>query len=123
MLKRYHSIVGSIFRFVDSTVIGVTWLISYWVRFSLPIVEVTKGFPAFSTYAALCPLIVILWMTIFSVMRVYDSGRMIRRTDEVYLLLRAHGVAMLFFIALTCRMFFIFHFIRSKYRTATAFLT
>ena len=34
-------------------------------------------------------------------MRVYQSRRMLRRTHEAHLLLKAHGVAMLFFIALT----------------------
>jgi Undecaprenyl-phosphate glucose phosphotransferase len=101
MLKRYHHIVGGIFRTVDAFVIGTVWLTAYWLRFYLPIIEVTKGFPRFEKYAALSPLVVILWMTVFSSMKVYHSRRMLRRTDEAQLLLKSHGVAMLFFIALT----------------------
>src|SRR4051812_25701368 len=101
MLKRYHHIVGGVFRVVDACVIGSAWLISYWLRFSLPFIEVTKGFPKFKAYAALSPLVIVLWMTVFASMRVYQSRRMLRRTDEAHLILRAHGVAMLFFIALT----------------------
>ena len=101
MLKRYHHIVGGMFRIVDTCVIGGVWLLSYWLRFYFPLLEVTKGFPKFGTYAALSPLVMILWASVFSSMRVYQSRRMLRRTHEAHLLLRAHSVAMLFFIALT----------------------
>jgi Undecaprenyl-phosphate glucose phosphotransferase len=101
MLKRYQDILGVLFRAVDVTVIAAVWLLSYWLRFHLPLIAVTKGFPPFRVYAALTPLVVILWMTVFSALRVYQSRRMLRRTDEATLLLRAHGVSILFFIALT----------------------
>ena len=97
MLKRYHHIVGGIFRVVDACVIGAIWLASYWARFHVPLVEVTKGFPKFEKYAALAPLVMILWAFVFSSMKVYQSRRMLRRTHEAHLLLKAHGVAMLFF--------------------------
>lgn len=101
MLKRYHHIVGGTFRVIDACVIGCAWLVSYWVRFNIPLIAVTKGFPPFNKYAALSPLVIAIWMTVFSSMKVYHSRRMLRRTHEAHLLLRAHGVAVLFFIALT----------------------
>ena len=101
MLKRYHHIVGGVFRIVDACVIGAAWLASYWVRFDVRLIEVTKGFPKFETYSALTPWIMVLWLTVFSALGVYQSRRMLRRTHEVHALLRAHGVAILFFIALT----------------------
>jgi Undecaprenyl-phosphate glucose phosphotransferase len=101
MLKRYQHIVGGVFRGVDAFVIVAAWIAAYWIRFYLPLIEVTKGFPSFKTYAALSPLVLGLWMGVFSWMRVYQARRMLRRTHEVQLLLKAHSVAMLFFIALT----------------------
>ncbi len=101
MLKRYHKIVGGIFRVVDAAVIGAAWLLSYILRFQYPIIEVSKGLPPFSQYAALTPLVMILWVLVFSGLRVYTSKRMLRRTHEVHLLIKAHGTALLFFIALT----------------------
>jgi Undecaprenyl-phosphate glucose phosphotransferase len=100
MLKRYNHIVGGTFRVVDACVIGTTWLASYWIRFYVPIFKVTKGFPEFEKYAALTPLVMILWAMVFSGMKVYHSRRMLRRTHEVHLLLKAHAAAMLLFIAL-----------------------
>ena len=99
MLKRYHHIVGGTFRIVDACVIGAVWLASYWIRFKLglSLFEVTKGFPKFEKYAALTPLVIFLWMFVFSGMRVYQSRRMLRKTHEAHLILRAHFAAMLLF--------------------------
>lgn len=101
MLKRYHQTVGITYRVVDACVIIAAWLGAYWLRFYLPVIEVTKGFPDFSQYAALTPLIVILWQAVFSSARLYQSQRMLRRTHEAFQVLKAHGFAMLLFIALT----------------------
>ena len=101
MLKRYQHIVGGVFRSVDALVIGIAWVAAYWMRFYVPLIEVTKGFPAFSTYAALCPVVLAVWMGTFSWMKVYQSRRMLRRTHEAHLLIKAHLVSLLIFIALT----------------------
>ena len=101
MLKRYHHIVGSVFRALDMLVVGSSWLASYSLRFELPLIEVTRGMPSFASYAALTPLIVLLWASVFSWTRVYQSKRMLRRTDEAHLLLRSHVTALVLFIALT----------------------
>ncbi len=101
MLKRYHQTVGLTYRAVDACVIATAWIASYWLRFYLPVIEVTKGFPEFSRYAALTPLIVILWQTVFASAKLYRSRRMLRRTHEAFLVLRAHSIAMLLFIAIT----------------------
>jgi Undecaprenyl-phosphate glucose phosphotransferase len=101
MLKRYHHIVGGLFRIIDASVVGIAWLLSYWVRFHLPILEITKGLPSFRKYAALGPLAVSLWLITFSSMKVYQSQRMLRRTQEIQLVLKAHFTAILFFILIT----------------------
>jgi Undecaprenyl-phosphate glucose phosphotransferase len=101
MLKRYHQIVGGVFRVVDACVIGGTWLLAFYLRFDLPFLAVTKGLPRIAKYAALTPLVMILWALVFSGMKVYQSRRMLRRTHEVHLILRAHFAALLFFITLT----------------------
>lgn len=102
MLKQYQRVVGGFFRTIDIIVIGLTWLLSYYLRFYLlPVVEITKGTPPFQKYFALMPLVMMLWIVTFSIMKVYHSKRMLRRTDEAHLLLKAHGAALIVFIALT----------------------
>jgi Undecaprenyl-phosphate glucose phosphotransferase len=101
MLRRYQRTVGELFRGLDACVVVAAWLLAYWVRFYASPFEVTKGLPPFGTYAALSPLVAILWMVVFTWMRVYESRRMVGRLDEVLLILKAHGLAILLFIALT----------------------
>ncbi len=101
MLKQYHRVVGNTFRLIDGFVIGLVWVLSYALRFYVPLIPVTKGFPAFETYIALAPLIMVLWMIVFSSFGAYRSGRMLRRTHEAHLILKAHFAALLIFIALT----------------------
>lgn len=101
MLKRYHHIIGGIFRVVDASVIGIAWIASYWLRFYVPLIEVTKGFPEFERYAALTPFLMLLWLMVFSGLKVYRSRRLLRRTDEAHLILKAHLVAIILFITLT----------------------
>lgn len=101
MLRRYNQILNTTFRLVDLLVIMAAWILAYWLRFSLQWIPVTKGFPEFSTYAALLPVIVAVWTLTFSATDVYRSKRMLRRTHEVHLLLKSHGIALLIFIALT----------------------
>lgn len=101
MLKQYHHTVGGINRVLDACVIACVWLISYWLRFEIPIVEVTKGFPEFSTYAALSPLIIVLWQMVFSALGVYQNQKILRRTHEAQSVLKAHAAAMVLFLAIT----------------------
>lgn len=101
MLKRYQGTVGSVFRLADAIVIGLTWLASYWLRFNYPLIEVTRGLPKFETYAALLPLVMFLWSGTFARAGLYHSPKMLRRTQEAQLLIKAHLMALLLFIALT----------------------
>ncbi len=101
MMKRYQERVGGLFKLSDAILISAAWLASYWLRFTVPIIPVTKGFPSFETYAALLPVIIALWLLVFSALRVYRSKRMLRRTHEAQLVIKAHVTATLIFIALT----------------------
>jgi Undecaprenyl-phosphate glucose phosphotransferase len=101
MLKRYQHTVGYIFRLVDALVVVGAWLASYWVRFIIAPIAVTKGFPEFTAYAALAPLIAVLWMGVLTFMRVYESRRMLTRVHEIQVILNAHGMALLLFVSLT----------------------
>jgi Undecaprenyl-phosphate glucose phosphotransferase len=88
-------------RVMDATIIGAAWLISYWLRFYVPLVEVTKGFPPFSRYAALAPLIVVLWAVIFDAHEVYDAHKGTPIQARIAVVVRAHVVAAVVFVALT----------------------
>lgn len=101
MLKQYQHVVGGAFRVVDVCVIGVAWVAAFYLRFAVPIIPIREGVPPFANYLGLLPLVMALWTLVFSSLNVYRSRRMLRRTHEAHLILKAHGVAMLFFIALS----------------------
>jgi len=105
MLKRHRHIIEHLFRAMDGVVIVVSWLASYAVRFYVapiaPSLAVTKGLPPFAKYAALAPLLAVLWMGVGTWMRVYESTRLMGRFREIQVLLKAHLVALLAFMAIT----------------------
>jgi FlaA1/EpsC-like NDP-sugar epimerase len=101
MLKHYQHTFGYILPMVDACVMVAAWFAAYWVRFTVSPIPVTKGFPAFATYASMAPLVAVLWISVFALMRVYESRRMLGRFHELQLLVKAHGVALLAFIAVT----------------------
>jgi len=101
MLRQYQLTVGVASRLLDAVVIGLVWLASFGLRFHAPIVQVTKGFPEFSTYATLTPLIVILWGLMLDTHGVYKPQRLLSDKSELVLLIKGHGAALLCLIALT----------------------
>jgi Undecaprenyl-phosphate glucose phosphotransferase len=108
MSTQYQLTFRAVSRVSDTLLIAAVWLGSFWLRFHVPVVAVSKGFPAFSTYAALTPLILVLWAVIFNAQGVYDPHRTLHSRSEAALALKAHGAALLCFIALT--------FVFSEYR-------
>jgi Undecaprenyl-phosphate glucose phosphotransferase len=100
MLKRYQDTVGGVYRVVDASIMVGAWLLAYWFRFFVSPIAATE-LPPFARYSALAPLVGILWMATFTWMRVYTSRRALGRIAELQRVLRAHGVALLSFIAIT----------------------
>src|SRR3954468_5142852 len=100
MLKRYQCTIGHALLVVDACVMVLAWCAAYWLRFFLPLrvpafLEVTKGFPRFSSYAALFPLVAGVWMSVLLWMRAYDVQSLLGRGIQVVSVLRAHVVALL----------------------------
>ncbi len=101
MLKRYQALLRSLVGVLDALIIIAAWPASYWFRFQVPVVAVTKGFPDFVTYASLTPLVAVLWLSVFATSRLYTFGRLQGSAHEVLSVLKAHGLALLVFTALT----------------------
>ena len=105
MLKQYEHTFGHLYRGIDACVVVGAWLASYWFRFDLqPLtgaLAVTKGLPEFETYAALSPLIAVLWVGSLSWMRAYESMRRLGRFQQLGPVLKAHVLALLAFVAIT----------------------
>jgi Undecaprenyl-phosphate glucose phosphotransferase len=106
MLKRYQCTIGHALLAVDACGMVLAWCAAYWLRFFLPfrvpaVLEVTRGYPRFSSYAALFPLVAGVWMSVLLWMRAYEGQRLLGRGVQVLSVLKAHAVALVVFIALT----------------------
>ncbi|HSS38565.1 MAG TPA: undecaprenyl-phosphate glucose phosphotransferase [Polyangia bacterium] len=100
-MLQYQFTIGLVARLLDVTVISGIWLASFWLRFYVPLAAVTKGFPEFSAYAAVTPLIAFLWFLIFDAQDVYVPSPRQRRASESWRILRAHATALVVFVALS----------------------
>src|SRR5580700_10130481 len=100
MEVRYKAVVTQLFRLTDAAVVVTAWLAAYWARFFLPSIIAPKGLPPFAVYSSLIPLVVMLWIVIFSLAGVYEAGRLRGRKAEVLMVLRAHFIALLAFVVL-----------------------
>jgi len=106
MLQRFQCTFGHALLVVDAVVMVLAWCAAYWLRFYFPFpvpsfLEVSKGFPTFATYTALFPLVAGLWIGVLVWMRAYEGSRLLGRTVQIVLVLRAHAMALLLFVALT----------------------
>ncbi len=101
MIKKYQNSAGVMTRAADILLILLSWIIAYPIRFErlkfIPFSEL----PAIEPYYALLPLILIVWVAGFQFFGVYRYDRVIRRSTEIYTLLRAHVGTLLLFTSLT----------------------
>ena len=101
MIKKYQNSAGVMTRIADLLIVLSAWLLAYPIRFEwfklVPFNEV----PSVERYLALLPLILVLWLAGFQFSGVYRYDRVIRRSTEVYTLIRAHLGTLVLFTSLT----------------------
>ena len=85
----------------DLLVVTLAWGIAYWLRFHSNLVEVDKGIPQLQHYMSMLPFIWLIWALVFRWIGLYKPMRGVRRGIEFWLLINAHALAILLFIAVT----------------------
>lgn len=101
MLRKYYSVFGTAYRFLDAFLLMSSWFAAYFLRKHLPLPGINTPLPSLNRYAAFSVVIFLLWGFIFSISNLYSSKRITRRTTEALQVLRAHCLSSLIFIALT----------------------
>jgi Undecaprenyl-phosphate glucose phosphotransferase len=101
MLKQKRQLFEYLFIGADLIVVSVAWLISYWLRFETGLVPVDKGVPEFDHYVSMLLFIWLIWAFIFRRMGLYRPMRGVRRTRELWVLVNANALAILFLISMT----------------------
>jgi len=101
MIKKYQNSAGVMTRFADVIIVLVSWRLSYPIRFNYLSFISEASRPDIEHYLALLPLILVLWIAGFQFFGVYRYDRVIRRSTEIYTLVRAHVGTLILFTALT----------------------
>ncbi len=101
VLKRYYQVFGSILIVTDSIGLLAAWLLAHYLRFYTHIIPVTKGIPPWEKHVGLTVPVILLWVAIFSASGLYRTSKIMRRTAELYQVLRAHLAATVTFAVLT----------------------
>lgn len=101
MLKQKRQLFEYLFMITDLVVVSVAWFISYWLRFEVELIPAEKGVPDISHYLSLMPFIWLIWAFVFRRMGLYRPMRGVRRTKEIWILVNANALAILFLIAVT----------------------
>ena len=101
MIKKYQNSAGVMTRFADAILVLLAWVSAYPIRFHWFKFTGYPEVPSVEYYLALLPLILVLWAAGFQFFGVYRYDRVIRRSTEIYTLMRAHVGTLVIFTALT----------------------
>ncbi|GMV95884.1 MAG: undecaprenyl-phosphate glucose phosphotransferase [Phycisphaerae bacterium] len=101
MLKQHSHLMVSLLAVADACAVAVAWVASFWVRFTWLPVDEAKGVPAFQDhYLALLPLVVVVHLLIFSMVRLYRPRRDGSVVEEARDIVKAFAMAIVAVILL-----------------------
>lgn len=101
MFKKYSQFFASLFIILDLIVVMSIWLLSYFQRFYLPIVPVTKGIPPFIEYIKFMVLIPFIWVPVYISFGLYRSRRLSKWHQELFDVVKASSLATVIFVTIS----------------------
>ena len=96
--RRDETFLAFLFVFSDASAIGLSFVLSYWMRFDSPLahwIPVTKGTPALSSYLWAALVVIPCWIALFRAFGLYDLAPRRTGADEFITLLKATVVGCL----------------------------
>lgn len=99
MLKKHSQFFETLFITFDIIIVMVAWVLSYFQRFYLPIVPITKGIPPFVEYIKSMALIPFIWIPVYLNLGLYRSRRLSKWYDELYDVTKASSLAIIIYIS------------------------
>lgn len=85
----------------DILAILVSFVIAYWIRFSLGVIPTKGPYPEFIWYYHASLIAFPVYLILFRAYGLYEIHRHIRRVEEIFLVIRAVSLSILFLTALT----------------------
>ena len=85
----------------DALGILLGFLLAYWVRFSEVIIPAHRGVPPFDVYVKSLVIVIPVYFWVLRSYGLYQSGKHIRRVEEIFLVLKGVALGSLILMALT----------------------
>ena len=92
MLKKHNQLFLTIMLVVDISVVVISWLGAYWLRFETDL-PTPKGVPAFTEYLWFIPVLVVIWGLCMHVGGMYSPMRSDSRFNEYFRIFKASAYA------------------------------
>jgi len=110
MVKQQSRILTAVYILGDLIATYFAFLLAYFVRFNVEIVEVTKGINPLGHYMLLLPVISVLWPILFYFHGLYNLRRLRSRIDELLSIVWAVAMATAatLFLALYARVYYLY---------------
>src|SRR5574341_1001214 len=105
MLKKHSKFFETFLLLIDWSILSISWIVSYYLRFYSGIIPVYKEIPPFKIYITLMIFMIPLWGVVFKMFGLYRPRRVSTRLSEVVDIGKASTLAILILISLT----FLFH--------------
>ncbi|MFZ9519652.1 MAG: undecaprenyl-phosphate glucose phosphotransferase [Silvanigrellaceae bacterium] len=119
-IHRHAQLLNTFRGAVDLLAVIMCWMLAYFIRFKMSVIEITKGTDTFSNYAKLIPALLFSYAFVFVALGVYRRSLDRRRVwEELFDLSRAHLLS--FFVFVTS-VYFIFEHRFSRVTLAIFFL-
>ena len=96
MVKRYNRLLAAIHIASDSVLAALAFILAYVLRFQTGLVPVTKGYPPFTQYLALVPVIASIVPFAFYLQGLYRLRRGRSRVDDFFAVLVGSILAVVF---------------------------
>ncbi len=103
MLKRHSQLFLKLFIINDLLVNSVSFMLAYYLRFTLPLVPITRGVPPIQPYLPFLLYINLIWLFLFRENKLYEPKRGLSRLDEFFHLFKAVSLGV---VIITGLMFF-----------------
>ena len=98
MVKKYSQVFLTFLLLSDVLIIVSSWVLSYFLRFQVPLIPVYKDIPAFEVYVPLAVYAVVIWAITLNAMGLYAPMRTVSLFEESVKTIKASTVATLVFI-------------------------
>jgi Undecaprenyl-phosphate glucose phosphotransferase len=110
MVKHQGRIITAVYILADLAATYLAFLLAYFARFHLPLVDVTKGVNPLQQYLLLLPLLSLIWPSVFYLHGLYRLKRLRSRIDELFSIFWAAvtATAATLFVALYLRVYYLY---------------